>query len=216
MKLNKINTLIVTTALVSCLFLTVLSGCASAPAKETPFHIAFTSMYMNDAAITEYTQTLTGNFPELIIDGNAPLLTPIISGEVKNDLEAGVINDPMVGIAGMMKMPMLVAAGELDVVISNMENAARDARGEMYMPLEDVFTPDEKAILGTRLLSFDLLEADGYDFKPTGEKTPVCGIEITGNDEMRKIFGDQEIGVFIVANTKNLELAKKFILSLVI
>ena len=201
-------------ALVVCLFTMSLAGCSPSTARDAPFQIVFASLYMNETAISDYAVTLSNDLPDLTINGNAPMLTPVIAGEIKNDPEAGIIRDPMMGIAGMMKTSMLVAAGELDVVVASLDNAARDARGEMFLPLDEVFTADELASLGDRLLSFDHIDTDGYETWLTGAKTPVCGIDITGNEEMRAIFGNQKIGVFIVANTRNLELAKEVMLSL--
>ena len=200
----------------ACCFITVcLTGCSSPSSKAAPFQIAFCSLYINDNAVSEYAASLQNSMPELRIDGNAPLCTPMIMGEVQNDIEAGVINDPMMAMGGMIKLAALVATGEIDVVIADLDNAARDARGDMYLPLVEVFTEQELSALSDRLLSFDLVETDGYETIPTGERTPICGINITGNEAMTPIFGNQEIGVFIVANTKNLGLAKSVMLSLV-
>jgi hypothetical protein len=194
---------------------TVLSGCSSQE-KETSFQMAFTSLFICQDAIDEYGESLARDMPELTIDGNAPVFTPIISGAVENNPEEGILNDPMLGMAGMMQMTALTAIGGLDVVVSDMENAARNARGDMFIPLDELFNADELANMTDRYISFDYVEsADSYEFVPTGEKTPVCGINITGNEEMKKIFGNQEIGVFIVANTKNMDLAKAVMLSLI-
>ena len=189
-------------------------GCSSKSSKATPFQIVFCSLYVNENAVSEYGAFLQNKMPELIIEGKAPVFTPMIMGEVKNDIEAGIINDPMMGMGGIIKMTTMVSTNEIDLMISDMENAARQARGDMFKPLEEVFTDDEISALKDRLLSFEILNVEGYEPTPTGEKTPVCGINITGNENMKKIFGDQEVGIFILANAKNLELAKDVIRSL--
>jgi hypothetical protein len=211
---NKKRILGTRTILIACGLLVCLSGCSSKEKEPPPFQIVFTSFYINESAVSEYGASLVNDIPELSIDGKAPLFTPMIMGEARNNLESGTVGDPMMAMAGIMRLTTLVASGEIDIIISDLDNAARNARGGLFLPLSDVCTADDLAALNDRLLSFDLLSNDGYEPTPTGEKTPICGINITGNERIRRIFGDQEIGVFIVANTKNLELAKRVIVSL--
>ena len=179
------------------------------------FKLFFSSLTINENAISIYANSLLNEMPELIIEGNNPLFTSMIMGDVQNDMESGILNDPMLAIGGMMKLPALIAAGEIDVMICDMENAARNARGDMFLPLGEIFTDDELAAISGRLLSFDLVETDGYETVATGEKTPVCGIDISDNDAMKSIFGNREIGVFIISNTKNIDLARAVMLSLI-
>jgi len=195
--------------------LAVLSGCAPENNRQVPFQIVFGSLNMNESAISQFENLLKNEIPELTIGGNAPLFTAMVMGEVQNDAESAIIIDPMFAIGGMMKLPALIAAGELDMMICDMENAARNARGDMFMPLGDIFSDEELAELSGRLLSFDLVESDGYETVATGEKTLVCGINVSDNAALKSIFGNQEIGVFIVANTKNVDLVKTVMLSLI-
>ncbi|MCL2832130.1 MAG: hypothetical protein FWD78_03075 [Treponema sp.] len=187
-------------------------GCSSGGNKTSPFQIAFCSLYVNESAVSDYGAALLNSIPDLSIDGKAPLFTPMIMGESQNDNQLS--NDPMANMASIMKAAAVVSTGDLDVMIADMDNGARNARSGMFMNVSDLFPGEDLSALGTRLLSFDILNTDSYQPVPTGEKTPVCGISITGNDQMKKIFGDQEIGVFVVANTKNLELAQKVVRSL--
>ena len=200
--------------LLGCCSVLFVSGC-SGNKKASPFQVIFSAAYVNENAVAEYKTSLLGSIPELTVDGTAPLFTSMVVGESRNDPESGVIGgDPMMNMAGMMRMAAVVSTGEMDVFISDMDNAARNARGEMFMSLDRVFPGENLSAYDDRLLSFDIMTTDGNEPRPTGEKTPVCGISITGNAQMRRIFGDQEIGVFIVANTKNLETAKKIMRSL--
>ena len=191
-----------------CLF-----GCSSNN-RTSAFQIAFCSLQINERAVTEYGTFLQNEIPELTIDGTAPVFTSIIMGEVVNDFESGIFSDPMMGIGGMMRMTAITATSDIDVMISDMANAARYAVSGMFLPLSAVFTNDDLEALENRLLSFDIVSMDGIETIPTGERTPVCGINISGNERIRNIFGNQEIGVFIVANTKRPEIAKKVVMSL--
>jgi len=205
---KKIAAALVTLVLVLCLF-----GCSGGK-KTTPFQIVFSAALLSESAVTEYGNSLKSSMPELTIDGTAPVFSSMMMGETRNDAASGVPADPMMGMAGMMRMAAVVSTGEMDVFIADMENAGRNARSDMFMPLDKVFPGEDLSAYGERLLSFDILSNDSYDPQPTGEKTPVCGFSITGNPQIRRIFGDQEIGVFIISNTKNLELAKKVMRSL--
>jgi len=185
------------------------SGCSENKGKTTPFQVTFSSMTINESAITEFGNSLLRQIPELAIEGTAPLFTSIIMGEARNNPEAGIMSDPMMGMAGMMRMAATVSTGEIDVFIADMDNGARNARSDMFLSIDKIFPGEDLSALEDRLLSFDIMTTDAYEPKPTGEKTPVCGIKIIDNDQIRRIFGNQEVGVFIISNTKNLELAKK-------
>ena len=185
-----------------------LGGCSGSK-KTSPFQIAFASLSLNENAVSEFGASLLAKIPELAIEGTAPLFTPMIMGEVKNDQQSGILIDPMMGMAGMMQMAAVVSTGDIDVFISDMENGARNARGGMFMSIDKLFPNENLSAIEDRLLSFDIMTTDEYEPKPTGEKTPVCGISIANNDQLRRIFGNRDVGIFIVENTKNLELAKK-------
>jgi len=198
-----------------CFLVTLLAGCAPNNNEDTPFQMVFTSLYINNAAVSDYTDSLIIALPELSVDGKAPLFTSMIMGEVENDIESGIINDPIMAMAGMMKMTALISSGEIDIIVSDIDNAARNARGGMFMPLDEIFTVDELNAMNGRLLYFDLIDYDGDEATPTGEITPICGIDISENEMMKQIFGAQEIGVFIVVNANNLDLAKEVMLTLI-
>ncbi|MDR0312694.1 MAG: hypothetical protein LBI14_03780 [Treponema sp.] len=214
MKTNKKRITATRTMLVACGLLICLFGCSSKEKGPLPFQIVFTSLYINESAVSEYGAILLNDIPELSIDGKAPLFTSMIMGETSNNPESGNFADPMMAMGSIMRLTTLIANGDIDIIISDLDNAARNARGGLFLSLSDVCTDDDLAALGDRLLSFDILRNDGYEPTPTGEKTPICGINITGNERIRRIFGNQEIGVFIVANTKNLELARRVMVSL--
>jgi len=217
--INKNKLAPVLAVIVTGFFLTVIlfSGCSSGTKKGPTFQVAFCAQYVNEKAVSEYGSSLTAKMPELTIEGRAPqfMAMQISTGQTRNEaIPGGSFADPMMVMGGIVRISSMVAAGELDVVIADMENAARDARGSMYLPLKDAFSEAELAATGRDLLSFDIVDTASETLAPTGEKTPVYGIDITDNEQLKAIFGNREIGVFIIANTKNLELAKKLVLSL--
>ena len=197
-----------------CMGVLFLAGCSTARANNTQFQMGFSALFIDSTAVVDYGAMLASEMPELTIDGTAPRFTPIIAGVIENDWESGILHDPMMGIGGIMKTTLLVAGGDLDVMVATLDNAARDARNGMFLPLDQVFTAEEMAAFGERLLQFEHVETDGIYTWATGEMTAIYGINITGNEDMQKIFGGQEIGVFIIANTSHLDLAREVMLHL--
>ena len=190
-----------------CLF-----GCSSNN-RASAFQIVFAAASLNENAVAEFGTSITGGIPELTIEGRAPVFSSMMIGDTRNEMGM-MTSDPMMAMGGIMRQAAMATTGELDVMIADMENGARNARSGMFMPLNEIFTAAELAALSERLLSFDILSTGGIEPAPTGERTADYGISITGNESMRRIFGNQEIGVFIIGNTKHPELAKKVVNSL--
>jgi hypothetical protein len=119
--------------------------------------------------------------------------------------------DPTMQMASMMKLTGAMAAQEVDVVIADEANAARNARSESFYTLSDLFTEDELSALGGRGLSYDMVDEEG---NPISERTPVCGVDVTGDELFTPIFGNAQIGAFIVGNAPDLENAKVLVKAL--
>lgn len=199
---------------VMALVLATTVACSSASGADRAFQVAFCSPAMNSDAIDAYGEKLVAEIPALAAEETAPVFTPIYMGETENDPEQGIGTDPMMTMGGMMKFTAMIASGEVDVVVSDMENASRNAQSGAFMPLDEVFTAEELAAITAEQLSFDMLEYDGEVGVPTGEKTPACGFDVSGSEALAAIFGDQQLGVFIAEGTKDVELAKQVVLSM--
>lgn len=170
----------------------LLAGCSSEKAEA--FQMAFCAPYVATEAVEAYGETVKADLPELTVEGTEPLFTAMTMG----DSEA----DPMAAMAGMTKFSAMAAAGELDVVVSDLKNAARNARGESFLDVSSFLTEEELERYAGRLLSFDMVDDQG---NPTGEKTTVCGIDVSDNETLSALAGGDECGVFVVANTSHLE-----------
>jgi len=177
-------------------------GCSSNE-KDNQFQIIFIAAQVNEGAVSEYGTFLLEKIPELTIEGKVPLFSHMIMGGALQQI------DPMMAMGTTVRLTGLMATGELDMVIGNMESASYMAQAESFMFLSDIFTNDELRALEDRLIFFDITNVNENNVHvPTGERTPALGISITGNERISAIFGSQEIGVFIITNTKNPELAK--------
>lgn len=119
--------------------------------------------------------------------------------------------DPTAYAAGSVKVSAMVASGEIDVMICDLENAAKHARSETYLPLEDFLSPEELAGYEERLLSFDLVDDEG---NPTGEQTPAYGISMNGSEAFDSLYGDTDYGIFLIGNADPSELSKTVFLDL--
>ena len=114
-------------------------------------------------------------------------------------------SDPSVQMAGMMKLTAAIAAKEVDLIIADDTNAARNARSEAFYELSDILTADEISALGDKALSYDMLDDEG---NASGEKPPVCGVDITGDEVITPAMGSSRAGAFVAGNATNLENAK--------
>lgn len=163
----------------------LLAGCGK---REDPFQVIFAGPFVNEKLAASYGEGLA-------VEG------PIqYSGFSFGSEEV----DAMVYGAGAMMMNAMVAAGEVDVMVCDLENATRLARGGTFLDLTTAFTEEELA--GRPLLSFDLVDEYG---NLTGEKTPPCGLDLTGHGEIDYILGGGGYGLFIVSNTGDLERSKE-------
>ena len=114
-------------------------------------------------------------------------------------------SDPSVQMAGMMKLTAAIAAKEVDLIIADDTNAARNARSEAFYELSDILTADEISALGDKALSYEMLDDEG---SASGEKTPVYGVDITGDEVITPAMSSSSAGVFVAGNAANLENAK--------
>ena len=115
-------------------------------------------------------------------------------------------------MAGMMKLTMALAAQEVDVIIADELNAARNARSDSFYALSDLLTADEIAALGDRALSYELLDDEG---NPSGEMSPACGVDVTGDSALVHVVGNAQVGAFVAGNAPNLENAKDLMRALI-
>lgn len=183
-KHTKIISLILAAALLASLF----TGCGSA---KPEFQIMFAAPFVNEELVATY----DAQVPK---EGELPLRVSAFSFG-SEELDA------MIYASGIMAMSAMLAAGELDVLICNLEDAARYARSGSFYDLADVFTQEELAEFGDSLLSFNMIDAEG---NLTDEQVVRCGLDLSGRDSLTTILGDENYGVFIVFSADDLELAK--------
>ncbi len=175
-----------------------LSSCGG-DEENTALQILAESSYVDAEQLDAYEETFSAGSEALAAAGKTAEFTDLSVGS--EDV------DPTVYAASTMKVSAMIAANEVDLMLCSLDEAARNARGDCYYDLEELFTPEELAqIPEENLLSFDQVDEEG---NPTGEKTPVCGVKISGNEALDSAIPGAEYGLFIVGNTDDLELAKE-------
>lgn len=178
-------------------------GCSSNKGGND-FQVAVISGYADETQIQEYGKVIKDQLGEEVTTEGEPIeFVGISMGDPAKD--------PMMAVGGTTKVAGMVAAKEIDVIISDLENAAKYARDEMFYSLEDIFTPEELAGLDqSKFLTFDQIDEEG---NPTGEKTAACGIDLSANENFKQLTNGKPCGIFIVGNTEHLEMAKEVFLS---
>lgn len=196
MKTSKISAVFL-----SAVLLTSAVGLSSCGSEDTSnsLQILAESAYVDTEQLDTYGENLSASSEALTAAGKTVEFTGLSVGNSDTD--------PAVYGTSTMKVSAMIAAGDVDIMICSLDEAARNARGEYYYDLEELFTPEELAqIPEENLLSFDLVDDEG---NATGEKTPVCGVQISGNENLDSAMAGADYGVFIVSNTKNLDLSKE-------
>lgn len=167
----------------------LLTGCAKA--KHNEFHILFAAPFVNEELIEAHNAQL----PK---DGALPMRCSGFSFGSEDV-------DPMFYASGAMAMTAMLSAGEVDVLVCDLDNAARYARSGVFYDLGDIFSPEELAQYKDILLSFNMIDDTGA---LTEEATGPCGLNLSGRDQLTAMLGCEEYGAFIVFSACDLDLAR--------
>lgn len=165
----------------------LLTGCGN---RENPFQVLFAAPFVNEELMNVYTETLSPESEKPVQYASFYFGSPDV--------------DPMAYGAGAMMMTAMVAAGEVDVMVCDLNEAPRYARSGIFYDLTEFFSEEELAGVSDRLLQFDMVDEFG---EPTGEKTALCGLDLSDRQDLRYILGSDSVGVFIVCGAKDPELA---------
>ncbi|MGI6172520.1 MAG: hypothetical protein ACOYI8_01320 [Christensenellales bacterium] len=139
-----------------------------------------------------------------------------VSAKIKeylgSDMEVSIIGvstaseDPSMHMASLLRVSMGVAAGEIDVVIADESNASYNARSDMFCALSEMLSEEQIAALGDKALQYEMVDEEG---NPTGEKTAVCGIDITGSGIAdNSVVSETDLAMLAVGNAPNMEACK--------
>lgn len=168
---------------------TLFAGCG---AEDDPFQVLFCAPYVNMELAEAYGSQIT-------LESDTPVK---YAGFTFGSEDV----DPLTYGASAMMMNAMVAAGEVDVMVCDLAEAARYARGGIFYDLTEIFTQEELAEVSDRLVDFDMMDEYGV---PTGERTALCGLDVSGTESLDYILAGGSYGIFIVSGAEDLELAKE-------
>lgn len=182
---------IVTLMLAAMLLL--LAGCSGGgeESSSTALNVVVAATYVDDSMVE-------GLKTELATLTDYPDIT--ISTVAMGDSEA----DPMGTVAGMAKLSGMMAAGEVDVLITDADNARRYGdNGEAYIALSELFTEEELAALSAEATGVPVLDDEGQE---TGETSAACGFILSENASA--LTGLVDMRIFVFANCEKTDAAK--------
>ena len=183
---------LLTAAIIPAAMFTGCSGESKEQGSGGPYLVVSSSL-VNEEKAKELVSSLNGALSDVEIELNA-----ISVGDTSKD--------PTSAMAGIMKLTMVMAGQEADVLIADYDSARRNAGSEAFYPLTELFTEEELSPYADKLISFELTDDQG---SPTGEKVENCGIDVSDNAELTAICpGAESVGVYIISNAPNLEAAK--------
>lgn len=200
MKIDRlIKRWIVVFAMVACAL--CLTACSSQESGAESLQLLVGSTYVPEETLDACTEEVLAAHPSWE-EGEYPVeIFSMDFGSPETDIYAG---------ANIAKFSAMVAAKEVDLMICDTENAARFARSEMFVPVEEILTEEELNQYGERLLTFPMVDEEG---NPTGEETPAYGVAVDGGP-WDPIYGDQEYGVFLISNAEPMDKASEMFLEI--
>ena len=172
-----------------------LGGCGGGSSAEDTIGVVVSSAYVDDEALQAFAGELIAAHPDW---------------EGKVTFTSQSMGDSEIDGAAVMQQTAMAAAGEMDIMVCDDENGARNSRSELFIPLSDLFTKEEIAVFG-ETLTFEMVDESG---NPTGEMAPTCGVRVTG-DGFDTAAGGADLGVYIVSTDKDEALVKEIFETLI-
>ena len=178
----------------------VLGGCGVGKQNydgSAGLNLTFMSSYVDDEAATAFgmdlVQQATGIKEEI---------------EINPQSVGSADADPAMAMGGMIKIDAMIAAKELDVMICDREQAARYARSDSFIPMNELLSEQQMKDAGSRLIAYDMVDAEG-EF--TGQKSAAVGLDISSFEGLSEFMDDSDKAIFVVANTQNLDASRELL-----
>lgn len=173
--------------------LILLAGCSGGEneSESASLNVVVASVYVDDDMVeglkTEL-ETLT-DYPDIAVATVA-----------MGDSEA----DPMGTVAGMAKLSGMMASGEVDVLITDEENARRYGdNGESFVAISELFTEEELAAFAGEAVGVPVLDEES---QPTGETSDACGFALSANASA--LVGLTDMQAYVMVNCEKMDAAK--------
>jgi len=113
-------------------------------------------------------------------------------------------NDPMSAMGGMSKLSVMLATGEIDVLITDEDHARQFGEsGEAFVALSEMFTEDEISAFTGESVGVPVFDDNG---DLTSEMSAPCGIILSENASA--LAGISGLQIHVFDGTKDMDAAK--------
>lgn len=175
-------------------------GCSSneKSSESVTLNVGLAAAFVSDEAVENLDSYLNEALPEYSDDTKSISVTGITSGDAAAD--------PFSVMAGTTRIGALMAGGDIELWITDPENALRYAEGgESYVTLDTLFSEDEISAFQGELVRIPKLDDEG---NRTGDFSEVCGVDLSQNAEVVEVTGIAEPQMFIIVGSDNMDAAK--------
>ena len=177
-----------------------LVGCSAGKqdSQAVSLHVALVSASVSDGSVEGLATHLQSGVPEYNDDEKSFRVTGISAGDPAAD--------PMSVMAGSTRIAGLMASREIELWISDAENAKRYAdNGANFIALDELFTAEQIDSFGGTPVAIPLTDGEG---NATGEFSRIVGVDLSEDSAIAELTGIRDPHVFVLAGTTNLEAAK--------
>jgi hypothetical protein len=176
-----------------------ITGCTSSDENDSvSLNVVLASTFVDEERAESFASVLNEALPAYSDDTKSISVTGISSGDASTD--------PFSVMAGTTRIGGLMASREIELWISDSENALRYADdGENYVTLDSLFTEEELSSFTGTLVRIPKLDDEG---NATGEFSEYCGVDLSGNGAVRDLTGIADPQMFIITGSPNMDAAK--------
>lgn len=167
-----------------------LMGCSSSGKEDQAevFDVVLWGPYIDEDTVRPQVEAMLAEIPEL---QDQQVQVTIVSTGSPDKLDATAY------AATAMKLTAMASCGEVDVAVMATDSAERAARGNLFIPLSELFSEAELAEYGSRLLDYTEEDVTGKD---EGTRTPLCGIDVSQSEYWSSLLPQDGYGVYAVTD----------------
>ncbi len=178
----------------------LLIGCSARQdaSGTASLNVGLGAAFVSEQRVAALAAALEAGLPEYHTDASAIRVSSVSIGDPSAD--------PMAFMAGQTRVAVMLASGEVELWITDPENARRFGdNGEAYVPLATLFSDEEIAAFNGTPVGIAVTDEAG---NATGETSEPAGIDLSQNSAIQELTGLNEPQMFVFANSTNMDAAK--------
>lgn len=165
------------------------------PQKEINVNLTFLGDAANLSGGDEFMNKLQGDVPELFAHG----------GTVDIQVYAlGPGADPMAVMGNTQKLAALMMSSDIDVIVGDASQLRKYSGGNAYLPLEELYTPEELA--GMDIISYEYQPV--YEDGSKDEAYTVEYVNLSGKSALTAMIPADELGGVVMSNSRRTKAAR--------